>query len=99
MGLIPASILSIMKSSARLPACPRADFNMYWLKKREYRVLQNDQIKVMINVIHRLVLSLLKVNSHTRPNIMVMSSRLATRLSKYDVLRQADSSDIVNSIW
>ena len=62
-------------------------------------MLQNDQIKVMMNVIVKLALSLLNIISHTRPIMTDMSSKQAMRLSKQDVLRLADSSDIVNRNW
>lgn len=62
-------------------------------------MLQNDHIKVMMNVIVKLALSLLNVISHTRPIMTDMSSKQAMRLSKQDVLRLADSSDIVNRNW
>lgn len=51
-----------------------------------------------MNVIARLALSLLKVKSHTMPRTIETSSKHAIRLSKHDVLRQADSSAIVKRI-
>ena len=62
-------------------------------------MLQNDQIKVMMNVIVKQALSLLKVINQAMPIMMDMSSKQAMRLSKQDVLRLADSSDIVNRNW
>lgn len=62
-------------------------------------MLQNDHIKVTMNVIVKLALSFLKVISHVMPKMMDMSSKQAIRLSKLDVLRFADSNDIVNKNW
>ena len=62
-------------------------------------MLQNDQIKVMMNVIVKQALSRLKVINQAMPIMMDMSSKQAMRLSKQDVLRLADSSDIVNRNW
>ena len=61
--------------------------------------MQNDHNKVIINVIVRLVLSLLKVNSHTTPRTTVMSSKQAIRLSKQDVIKMGDSTDTVKRNW
>ena len=62
-------------------------------------MLQNDHIKVMMNVIVKQALSLLNVINQAMPIMMDMSSKQAMRLSKQDVLRLADSSDIVNRNW
>ena len=62
-------------------------------------MLQNDHIKVMMNVIVKLALSLLNVINQAMPIMTDMSSKQAMRLSKQDVLRLADSSDIVNRNW
>ena len=52
-----------------------------------------------MNVIVKQALSLLKVINQAMPIMMDMSSKQAMRLSKQDVLRLADSSDIVNRNW